>query len=115
MVRTRIIFHAILVAFAVAGGGLAHADGVPDLNVDPVCHGIAAQASSPGERGAPDLAFSECVKNEGTVRQQLIGEWSTFVPADKANCIGSEQSALPSYTDLLTCLEMARDVRQLNK
>ena len=37
------------------------------------------------------------------------------MPAEKANCVGSEQSALPSYTGLISCLEMARDVRQLNK
>jgi hypothetical protein len=36
-------------------------------------------------------------------------------PADKANCIGSEKGGLASYTDLVTCLEMARDARKLNK
>jgi hypothetical protein len=104
-----------LFAFAVAAAGEARADDVPDLNVDPVCRGIAEQALSPGERGGPDLAFSQCVQSEQAVRQKLAGEWSTFTPADKASCIGSEQSALPSYSGLVTCLEMARDVRQLNK
>jgi hypothetical protein len=37
------------------------------------------------------------------------------MPAEKATCVGSEQSALPSYTGLISCLEMARDARQLNK
>jgi hypothetical protein len=104
-----------LVALALAGAGGARADDVPKLNVDPVCRGIAQQAASPGERGGPDLAFSQCVQSEQTVRQQLVGEWSTFMPAEKATCVGSEQSALPSYTGLISCLEMARDVRQLNK
>ena len=49
------------------------------------------------------------------MRQKLSEEWSSFVPADKANCIGSEEGGLSSYTDLATCLEMARDARRLNK
>ncbi|HXL64114.1 MAG TPA: hypothetical protein VN938_03550 [Xanthobacteraceae bacterium] len=115
MTRATIISQALLLAFAIAGAGIARADDVPTLNVDPVCRGIAQQAASPGERGGPDLAFSQCVQSEQTVRQTLVGEWSSFTPSDKANCVGSERSALPSYTGLVTCLEMARDVRQLNK
>jgi hypothetical protein len=114
MIRTTMISHALVLTFAVAGADVARADDVPELNVAPVCRGIAQQALTPGEKGGPDLAFSQCVKGEQAVRQQL-GEWSTFMPAEKANCVGSEQSALPSYTGLISCLEMARDVRQLNK
>jgi hypothetical protein len=100
----------------VAAGWPACADDVPQLNVDPVCHGIAKQAAGPGEKGGPDLAFSQCVKNEQAMRQKLSGEWSTFIPSEKTNCVGEATSAsLPSYTDLVTCLEMARDARQLNK
>jgi hypothetical protein len=115
MTRTTIISQALLLTFALGGSGAARADDVPTLNVDPVCRGIAQQAASPGERGGPDLVFSQCVESEQTVRQQLAGEWSTFKPAEKASCIGSERSALPSYTGLISCLEMARDVRQLSK
>ncbi|MGC1351029.1 MAG: hypothetical protein WA858_14780 [Xanthobacteraceae bacterium] len=92
----------------------AYADDVPDLNVDPVCRGIAQQAKDPGERGGPDFAFAECVKSEQAVRQKLIGEWSTFKRADKTTCLGSEKGGYASYTDLITCLEMARDARKLN-
>ena len=35
----------------------AHSQEVPVLNVEPVCRGIAQQASDPSEKGAPDLAF----------------------------------------------------------
>ena len=91
------------------------ADEVPVLNVNPVCRGIAQQAGDPGERGGPDLAFSQCVKNEEDTRQQLAKEWATFEPADKANCVGATKGGgEASYTDLATCLEMARDTRKLN-
>ena len=114
MIRSTIISQALLLALAMAGAGVARADDVPNLNVDPVCRGIAEQALTPGEKGGPDLAFSQCVQSEQTERQKLVGQWSNFMPADKATCIGSEQSALPSYTGLATCLEMAREARKLN-
>jgi hypothetical protein len=101
-------------AVLLIAGWPAQADDVPELNVDPVCRGIAQQAKDPGERGGPDLAFAQCVKSEQAVRQKLIGEWSTFRPADKATCLGSVNGGYASYTDLITCLEMARDARKLN-
>ena len=114
MFRAKQMSHAFLLPFAIVGG-FAYADDVPDLNVDPVCRGISRQASDPGERGDTDLAFSQCVKGEQAMRQKLMGEWSTFAPVDKATCVESERGGLPSYTDLVTCLEMARDARQMNK
>ncbi len=93
----------------------ARSDDVPVLNVEPVCRGIAQQASAPAEKGGPDLAYSQCVRSEQAMRDRLRTEWPTFVPADKANCIGEARTAgLASYTDLATCLEMARDARTLN-
>jgi hypothetical protein len=88
---------------------------VPDLNVDPVCRGIAQQAATPSEKGGPDLAFSQCVQSEQAMRQKLVGEWSTFLPSEKVNCIGAQTAGMASYTDLISCLEMARDARQLNQ
>jgi hypothetical protein len=93
----------------------AQSQAIPDLNVDPVCHGIAQQAANPSEKGGPDLAFSQCVQSEQTMRQKLVDEWSTFSPSEKSNCIGAQGGGLTSYTDLVSCLEMAKDARQLNQ
>ena len=93
----------------------ARSQDIPDLNVDPVCHGIAQQAANPTEKGDPDLSFANCVKSEQAMRQKLVGEWATFSSSEKTNCIGSEMGGLASYTDLVSCLEMARDARQLNQ
>ena len=90
---------------------LAHAQDVPVLDIEPVCRGIATA----GERGGPDLGLAKCIKSEQATREQLAREWSTFAAADKASCIGEEKlGPLPSYTDLVTCLEMARDARKMN-
>jgi hypothetical protein len=93
----------------------AHSQSVPNLNVKPVCRGIAQQALNPSETGGPDLTFVACVKNEQATRAKLAGEWSTFWRSEKTNCIGEQMGALASYTDLISCLEMARDARQLNR
>jgi hypothetical protein len=103
---------AFLLATAICS---ARADEIPVLDVDPVCRGIAQQAGDPSERGGPDLSFSRCVKNEQATRQKLAEEWTTFAPADKANCVGATKAGgQASYTDLITCLELARDARKMN-
>jgi len=93
----------------------AQSQALPDLNVDPVCHGIAQQAAAPSEKGGPDLAISQCVQSEQAMRQKLVNEWSTFLPTEKTNCIGEQMGGMASYTDLVSCLEMAKDARQLNQ
>ncbi len=75
---------------------------------------IAQQAANPSEKGGPDLAYGQCIASEQAMRQRLVKEWSTFVPSDKQNCVSMERGGQASYTDLLTCLEMARDARKLN-
>jgi hypothetical protein len=107
---------AAIILVLLATAARARAADVPDLNVDPVCHGIAQQSTTAGERGGPDLAYSQCVQSEQSVRRKLGDEWSSFTPGETANCVAEEKSApLPSYTDLETCLEMARTVRQTNQ
>jgi hypothetical protein len=94
---------------------LAVSDEVPVLNVQPVCRGIAVQAANPTETGGPDLSFKQCVTSEQEVRGQLAKVWSTFSPGDKGHCVRlSNTGGLSSYTELITCLEMARDVRKLH-
>ena len=107
---TSLVSAALLLAASLP----AFSDDVPEHNVEPVCRGIAQQAKDPGERGGPDLAYAQCVKSEQAVREKLSKEWPTFAPADKAHCIGSEKGGYASYTDLITCLEMARDARKMN-
>jgi hypothetical protein len=53
-------------------------------------------------------------QSEQAMRQKLSKEWGTFAPADKASCLGNEKGGYASYTDLITCLEMARDARKMN-
>ena len=92
----------------------ARSDDVPNLDVRPVCRGIASQSSSnPADVGIK-TTFEQCVQSEQQVREELKKEWSTFSAADKQHCVSLAKTGGESTnTELLTCLEMARDVRAL--
>jgi hypothetical protein len=81
-----------------------------------------AIASSPGFERRSGMSWDRAAGgksvregSEQAMRQKLVNEWSTFLPTEKSNCIGAETAGMASYTDLVSCLEMARDARQLNQ
>lgn len=91
---------------------MARSDQYPVLNVAPLCHGIVGQSSL--QEGLGSVTFDECMKAEQADRETMIKEWSTFSSDDKTHCVKeATMGGSSSYTDLITCLEMARDVRQL--
>ena len=92
----------------------ARSDDVPTLDVNPVCRGIASQGEL--EAGLQQTNFQECVKSELAVREEIKKEWSTFTTADKTHCVAlAKTGGEASYTELISCMEMARDVRELHK
>jgi hypothetical protein len=106
---------AIAIVTMVPSILLARSDEIPTLDVRPVCSGIAKQSTHPnaGKKGQAET-FRGCMESEQGVREQLKNVWLAFSPADKGHCIAlAKTGGLPSYTELITCLEMVRDVRTL--
>jgi hypothetical protein len=93
----------------------ARSDGIPTLDVRPVCRGIASQSADPGVgQGGQAETFQRCMQSEQEVREQIKKEWSAFSAADKRHCVElAKTGGESSNTELLTCLEMSRDVRLL--
>jgi hypothetical protein len=92
----------------------ARADDIPTLHVEQVCHGIVNQSGDSLTAGDPKVAFDQCMDAEKADREALSKEWSTFNADDKRHCTDeSRMGGDSSYTELITCLEMARDVRSL--
>jgi hypothetical protein len=93
------------------------ADNVPQFNLNPICRGIAQQgglALEPNQSARQD--FHSCIKSEMAIRDQLAKQWSSFKPENKANCIGEASAGgLPSYTGLLSCLQMAKAAGHLGQ
>jgi hypothetical protein len=92
---------ALLLPLAIAAS-----DAVPRFNIEPSCKG---GLDSPGlnER------YSRCISEENNARQKLEASWSNWPAADRSQCSDTAKMGAPSYVELLTCLEMARDARQL--
>jgi hypothetical protein len=103
----------VLTALCLSGLS-ARSDDIPTLDVNPVCHGIAMQGEL--EEGLQQTSFQQCVQSEQATREQIKKEWSTFTTADKSHCVAlAKTGGESSYTELITCMEMARDVRELHK
>ena len=89
-------------------------DSVPTLNVDQVCTGIAQQGGVTFHDSAIGQEKKDCLDSEQAIRDELSKQWSSFNGDDKVHCTNeSRMGGESSYTELLTCLEMARDVRAM--
>jgi hypothetical protein len=90
------------------------ADSVPVLDVDQVCQGIAQQGGVTFHDSAVTDEKKNCLDSEQAVRDELVKGWSSFAAPDKTACTNeARMGGDSSYTELLTCLEMARDVRAM--
>jgi len=114
MLRAFRNFIATVLAALCLSGLSARSDDIPTLDVNPVCHGIAMQGEL--EAGLQQTSFQQCVQSEQDTREQIKKEWSTFTTADKTHCVSlAKTGGESSYTELITCMEMARDVRKLHE
>lgn len=85
------------------------ADRVPDFNIGPGCEAAASAAVTPGrDSGA-------CQHDEFSARDKLKTEWPRFTAEEKSSCVAQTNlGGLPSYVELLTCLEMAKEASKLD-
>jgi hypothetical protein len=104
---------ATVLAALCLSGLSARSDDIPTLDVNPVCHGIAMQGEL--EAGLQQTSFKQCVDSEQATRDEIKKQWSSFSTADKGHCVAlAKTGGESSYTELLTCMEMSRDVRKLH-
>src|SRR4029079_1350538 len=102
----------LMIAIAAVSVGMwfssseATADSVPSWDVTASCRG-AADAGLAKDTG-DNLKL--CLESERRTREQLSKDWSTFPVADRARCV-KMQTFSPTYSELATCLEMNRDLR----
>lgn len=97
----------LLSATMVGSLVLAAAAPLPKFNVEPSCRAAA-------QRAGDSSYLSICLRKEQDARQQIEQRWRDFAAGDKAQCVPRATFAgRGTYTELLTCLELARDVRQL--
>lgn len=98
-----------LLALPLAIQLVAAADGVPAFDVKPSCEG-AARANY---MALGNERLQSCINSEHNTRDQLAKNWPSFPPADRSNCVAAMHNFNPTYTELVTCLEMKRDLRAM--
>ena len=105
---------AILAAIAAATlCGLPHfaaADDVPTFDVRKNCKTDVQAYSTAG-------TVASCLADEQTARTTLVSQWTQFAPESRTRCtrLVSDIAGSQSYVELLTCLQMAKDVKGLPK
>jgi hypothetical protein len=65
--------------------------------------------------GGSTATFERCSQDEAAALTQLTTEWAHFADTDQTTCmVATTTSGFANYVELLTCLEMARDVATPN-
>ena len=105
--RTPIFIAAAVAACAFAGPARAADPKVPNLDVTPTCRPL-------DKSDMMQLDENRCRQIEKDARDQLVKQWSNFSAADRTECTtAATMGGTASYVELITCLEMKRDVAAL--
>lgn len=98
----------LTIALVLGAGAPAFAADVPRLNLRATC--------SPLDRNDKTIEIDtdRCLKTENEAREQLTRRWAEFSNADRALCTQTATiTSMQSYVELITCLEMRRDMSRL--
>jgi hypothetical protein len=84
---------------------IAVSDSVPQFDIVRECRFEGGSAAT----------FDRCSQDEAAALSDLKREWATFSGVDQKTCMAATTvGGFASYVELLTCLEMARDVVNAN-
>ncbi len=89
----------------------ATSDGVPAYDIEAACREMASIPEARLFEANGLEASKRCVEDEKSAREQLLERWAKFKAANRTMCGGASRSGTvsPTYTELITCLEMTRD------
>lgn len=94
----------------LCSSALAREGALPRFNIESTCR--AAQAFAGADK---KIAYNGCLKDEADARGQLAQKWTRFRPQDRNDCVAQGAAPLPSYVELLTCLEMSAEADALDR
>ena len=99
---------ALLPVILTASQIVLAADAVPKFNLEQTCRAAGSVSASLG-RSAGD-----CKRDEEDAHTKLQQDWAQYSPAQRTGCVRfSSLGSSPSYVELLTCLEMAKQAKEL--
>lgn len=104
------LFGLAVLALSVASSA-ATAANIPSIDEEATCR-AAARADPMTARQVSE----SCVRSEREARDVLVANWDGFRASDRDYCSRlATMGGTGSYVQLLTCLEMERDVRVLRQ
>jgi hypothetical protein len=107
-VRTACLIAALGAVGIGAQVAPGRADSPPKLQVDWSCEAAGRGSIVLGRNKAA------CLADETTAEDTLKENWSKYIAADKTQCVGMAKTGGPqSYVELLSCLEIMRDARNI--
>jgi hypothetical protein len=94
------------IAIIAAFSPIPVADSVPTLDVAKECR----------FEGGSSEVFDRCMRDENDARKEVETLWPKVSSADRTVCASEATTGgYASYIELITCLEMARDVAAVEK
>jgi len=108
---TKLTTVAATAAIIICASPLAvRADEVPKYDVSKSCKTDVQAYQGTGNQAG-------CMTDEQNARQTLVAQWTQFAPESRSRCsqMVGDPAGPQSYVELLTCLQMAKDVKSLPK
>src|SRR5262245_8681415 len=87
---------------------------VPTVDIQKTCQSAAGAMVSLMGGTTTEQDVNACLDSEQKARDQIVKDRATYSAADKKQCMRTD-NYLPSYVEWLTCLEMERDVRKMER
>jgi hypothetical protein len=87
---------------------------VPTIDIQKTCQAAAGAMVSLMGGTTNEQDVNACLDSEQKARDQIVKDGATYASADKKQCMRTDVY-LPSYVEWLTCLEMERDVRKMQR
>src|SRR5262252_6456896 len=108
-----VLLIAVMPVYAQArsAGKVSNGNGVPNWDVSSSCH-AAAKVAYPQDASGREKS---CMEGEKRTREKLVADWSTFPAEERTRCIKSIEWFSPTYTELIACIEMYRQVKNLRE
>jgi len=99
---------ALLPIILTASHIVLAADGPPKFDVERSCRRAAVAGVLPGRDA------SACQRDENDARDKLERQWAGYSAPQRQHCSGfAALDRAPSYVELLTCLEIAKQSTEL--
>ena|SRR5262245_11865562 len=97
---------AVGAAAVVAQSFAVLADDVPTFDIRKNCKADVQIYDTSGGQAH----VTPCLNDEQNARATLVSQWTQFTAKSKAECLQIQRdgAVLPSYVELLTCLQMAK-------